>query len=210
MKLYFARHGESEANVQRIHWNKPHGYGLTKKGREQAETLAADLGGIPFAALYCSPILRAAQTAQIVGQRLGLTPQVVAELREVDCGILEGTPIDPSSPNAGWRVVVQWMVHDNHDLRFEAADGGHPGESYSDIAARFMPFIGRLEEIYRDTEANVLLISHGVTLATMLPHLLSNVDKAYSMARPFDGSFYVIAELRDDEWVCLRWEDEIL
>ena len=67
-----------------------------------------------------------------------------------------------------------------------------------------MLLIGRLEEMYRDTEPNVLLISHGTTLRTMLPHLLSNVDKAFSMARPFDGSTCVIAELRGNEWVCLR------
>jgi broad specificity phosphatase PhoE len=211
MKLYFARHGESEANVQRIHWNKPHGYGLTDKGREQAEALAADLADIPFAAIYCSPILRAAQTAEIVGQRLVLTPQVADELREVDCGILEGKPSDPASPNAGWRIVVQWMVHDNHDARFESADKGRPGESYHDITARFMPFIDSVAEIYRHTEANVLLISHGTTLTTMLPLLLSNVDKAFAMSQPhFDGSFYVIAELRGSEWVCQRWGKEVL
>ena len=47
-----------------------------------------------------------------------------------------------------------------------------------------MPLIARLEERYRDTEANVLLISHGGTLRAMLPLLLSNVDKAFSMAHP--------------------------
>jgi broad specificity phosphatase PhoE len=211
VKLYFARHGESEANVQRIHWNKPYGYGLTQKGRAQAEALADDLADMPFAALYCSPILRAAQTAQIVGQRLGLTPQVAPALREVDCGILEGRPNNPASPNAGWRVVLQWMQHDKHDARFEAEDNGHPGESYHDIAARFMPFIDSVAELYGHTEANVLLISHGTTLTTMLPLLLSNVDKPFVMSRPhFDGSFYVVAELRDGEWVCLRWGEEIL
>ena len=93
------------------------------------------------------------------------------------------------------------MQHDSHDARTKG------GESYNDIVARFMPFISRLEAMYRDTEANVLLISHGTTLGTMLPHLLTNVDKAYSMAHHFDGSFHVIAELRDNAWVCLRWGD---
>ena len=210
MRLYFARHGESEANVRGVHWNKPYGYGLTEKGRAQADALAAALADLPFAALYCSPILRAAQTAQIVGRRLGLAPRVAPELREVDCGLLEGTPIDPGSPDAGWRVVEQWMVHGRRDLRFEAVDGGHPGESYDDIAARFVPFIGRLAEVYGNTEANVLLISHGTTLATVLPGLLSNVDWAFSSTHTFDGSFYVIAERRGSEWVCLRWGEAVL
>ena len=50
MKLYFSRHGESEANVQQIFWNQPEGYGLTDKGREQALALADELGMHPEAA----------------------------------------------------------------------------------------------------------------------------------------------------------------
>ena len=204
MKLYFARHGESEANVQRIFWDRPYGYGLTDRGREQARALADSLADVGIAALYCSPILRAAQTAQIVGRRLNLTPEIEDALRERDVGILYGQEISPENLSLCYRITQQWMVHGNRDVRFEG------GESYNDMVARFMPFIGRLEERYRDTDANVLLISHGITLGTMLPHLLSNVDWAFSSAHPFDGSFYAVAELRDDEWVCLRWGENVL
>ena len=123
MKLYSARHGESEANVQRIHWNQPHGYGLTDKGRAQAASLADRLAGVQFATLYCSPTLRAVQMAQIVGRQLDLTPQVVDALRERDVGILEGTGIE--SPGPAWQTSVQWMQHDNHNARTEG------GESYA-------------------------------------------------------------------------------
>ena len=204
MRLYLARHGESEANVRRIFWDKPHGYGLTDKGREQARTLAESLAGVEFVALYCSPILRAVQTAQIVGHRLDLTPQIEDALRERDVGILEGQEISSENRTLCYRITQQWMAHGNHDVRIEG------GESYTDIATRFMPFIRRLEERYHDTEANVLLISHGQTLALMLPRLLSNVDWAYSSTHTFDGSFYAVAELRDGEWVCLLWGEEIL
>ena len=152
MKLYFARHGESEANVQKIFWDQPHGYGLTDRGREQAQALADSLAGVEFAALYCSPILRAAQTAQIVGRRLNLTPEIEDGLRERDVGILYGQEISPENLSLCYRITQQWMVYGNRDVRFEG------GESYNDIAARFMPFIGRLEAIYRDIDASVLLI----------------------------------------------------
>ena len=95
MKLYFARHGESKANVQQVYWNQPQRYGLTAKGREQAEALATHLAGIQFTALYWSSILRAAQTAQIVGQRLGLTPQVADGLRTGDTTVTPGAPQRP-------------------------------------------------------------------------------------------------------------------
>ena len=45
------------------------------------EALADALVEYSFSALYCSPILRALETAQIVGRRLGLTPQVADGLR---------------------------------------------------------------------------------------------------------------------------------
>jgi broad specificity phosphatase PhoE len=94
VKLYFARHGESQANVQQVFWDQPHGYGLTDKGREQARAWADSLATVGFATrlagIYCSPILRAAQTARIVGRRLNLTPEIEDALCERDVSVLEG------------------------------------------------------------------------------------------------------------------------
>jgi broad specificity phosphatase PhoE len=204
MKLYFSRHGESEANVQQVFWNQPEGYGLTDNGRAQADVLADSLAGITFAALYCSPVLRARQTAEIIGQRLHLIPQVTDGLREWDVGILEGQRYSEKTEACYWQVTKQWMEYGNLDAQIEN------GESYNDIKARFMLLIGKLEDIYRDTKANVLLISHGGTLRCMLPLLLSNIDNAFAMARPIGYTTPIIAELRDGAWVCLRWGEEIL
>ena len=204
MKLYFARHGESEANVQRIFWNQPEGYGLTDKGRAQAKALADALAGIQFAALYCSPVLRAVQTAQIVGRRLGLAPVVADGLREWNTGILEGQGYSKETEGLHWWATEQWMVYDNHDARIQG------GESCNDIKARFMPLIDRLEARYRNTEANVLLISHGGTLRAMLPLLVSNLDNASVLHHPFSYATPIVVELRDGEWVCLRWGEDVL
>lgn len=203
MRLYFARHGESEANVQQVFWNQARMYGLTAKGRKQAEALADNLGDVESAALYCSPVLRAVQTAGIVGGRLDLTPEIEDGLREYDVGILEGKRYSREAEDLYWQVITQWMERNNRDARIEG------GESYNDIEARFMPFIGRLEETYRGTEANVLAISHGGTLRCMLPLLLSNVDYAFSLANHIDYTTCVVAELRGSKWVCLRWGEEI-
>jgi broad specificity phosphatase PhoE len=210
MKLYFARHGESEANVQQIFWNQPEKYGLTDKGREQARSLADSLVGIAFVALYCSPVLRAVQTAGIVGRRLGLTPEVADGLREWNTGILEGQGYNKETEALHRWVTVQWLKHNNHDARIEGADKNHPGESYNDIAARFMPLIDRLEKTYGNTDANVLLISHGGTLICMLPLLLSNVDKAFSLTWGTPYATPIVTELHDGKWVCLRWGEDVL
>jgi probable phosphoglycerate mutase len=203
MRLYISRHGESEANVQQIISNGLGVHGLTEVGRQQAAELAASLRGTPFAALYCSPILRAVETAAIVAEQLGLTYQIEDGLREYDVGVFEGRTYDQETDRIYWEVTRQWMVEMNWDARMEG------GESCNDIAARFMPFIRRLEDQYAQADVNVLLISHGGTLRCMLPLLLSNVDHAYALTASFGYASCIVAERRDGEWVCLRWRDEV-
>jgi probable phosphoglycerate mutase len=69
-------------------------------GREQARDLAerasagaggwpgagGDTSGVPFQALWCSPLLRARETADIVSARIGLAPREDARLMETDAG----------------------------------------------------------------------------------------------------------------------------
>ena len=202
VRLYFARHGESEANVQEVFSIHPEMYGLTDRGKGQAETLADNLSGVDFTVLYCSPVLRAVQTAGIVAARLCLAYEIEDGLREYDVGILEGRRYSKATEEIYWQVTAQWMEAMNWDARIEG------GESYNDIAARFMPFIRRLESDHRGTEANILSISHGGILRCMLPLLLSNVDNAFSMAHPVGYTTCVVAELRGGKWACLRWGEE--
>lgn len=202
MRLYFARHGESEANVQEVFWNGTEGYGLTETGRGQAAQLADSLSDVRFSALYCSPILRARQTTEIIAGRLHIPVEIEEGLREYDVGILEGMPYSRARTEIYWQVVTEWMEKMNPEARIEG------GESYHDIQARFLPFIGKLEQAYGQTKANILAISHGGTLRCMLPLLLSNVDRAFSMNRPIGYTTPVVAELWDGEWVCTQWGAE--
>ena len=201
MRIYFARHGESEANVQEVFWNRSAGYGLTDTGRAQARALSRTLSDIPFAALYCSPILRARQTAAIVGQKLDLEPEPADGLREWDVGILEGRTYTEETQALHRRTTEAWLVHGDLNARIEG------GESYVDIAARFEPFIAHLVAIYGATQDNVLLISHGGLLVTMLPELLTNVDVVSALRWGCPYASPIVAERRGGEWVCLRWGD---
>ena len=99
MKIYFTRHGESEANILREHSNRGFRHPLTAKGREQAAALAQKLANIPVARLFTSPIMRAVQTAEILSATLGVPYEVTDALREYDCGILEGR-----ADEAAWQM----------------------------------------------------------------------------------------------------------
>src|SRR5512135_777027 len=159
MRLYFVRHGQSEANVQMVISNRDLPHPLTELGRWQAEALAQSLADVPLVAIYSSPIARAAQTAQIVAAIKGLPVEFADALREPDCGIMEGRADD-----AAWaehdRVMHDWVVQRQFDSRIEG------GESFHDLRARFVPFIDRLVAAHRDaphgnTDHNILLITHG-------------------------------------------------
>lgn len=199
MKLTFTRHGESEANVQEVFWNQPEGYGLTEAGRAQAHALAGTLDATRFAALYASPVLRARQTAEILGGRLGLTPEIADGLREWHVGVIEGRTYADETRGLHRQAMSQWLYHSNYDARIEG------GESYRDMVARFDPLIARLRDAYEGSDSNVLLVSHGGLLGSMLPRLLVNVDVDTALELGFSYATPIVAELRDGAWVCLRW-----
>jgi broad specificity phosphatase PhoE len=71
----WARHGQNVANLTETFSHRVFDGDLTDAGRRQAHELADRLAvgdGEPVAYLVCSPLRRARQTADIVGQRLGL------------------------------------------------------------------------------------------------------------------------------------------
>ena len=87
--IALARHGETT-------WNKDRRFQgqldveLNDTGREQARALAEVARGEGFAALYTSPLVRARETAEIVGAQLGLEPRVDDRLKESHVGAWEG------------------------------------------------------------------------------------------------------------------------
>ena len=89
--VYLVRHGETS-------WNAEHRFQghldveLSRKGVAQAEALANWIAEQPvhFAALFSSDLMRAVQTAQIIGRRVRLVPQLYRGLREVHGGEWQG------------------------------------------------------------------------------------------------------------------------
>ncbi|MHC4423816.1 MAG: histidine phosphatase family protein, partial [Planctomycetota bacterium] len=88
--LYLLRHGESAANVERIFAARRINPPLSAIGREQIKRQSKTLASIGFDACYTSPLLRAKQSAEILGQEIGLQFIETEALMEVDVGTLDG------------------------------------------------------------------------------------------------------------------------
>jgi broad specificity phosphatase PhoE len=202
MRLYFARHGESEANILHVFSSRKGKHGLTPTGIQQAEQLALQLQGISFAGLYSSPLLRATQTAEILSQRLAIPVQIADALREFDVGIFEGR-----SDRTSWQTFIDLLGAWRKGHRW--SEGIEGGESYNDIRHRFFPFITDLKKTYQDKKVNLLLVTHGGILRTMLPLLLPNIDQTRAWESQLDYTTCIVAELYRDTWFCRQWGDEI-
>ena len=70
--LYLVRHGENPANVRREFSYKILDYSLNERGVRQAEQTAAYFsnGDVKVDVIFSSPLKRAMETAQIIGQLL--------------------------------------------------------------------------------------------------------------------------------------------
>ena len=78
MQLILIRHGEPDLSASSV--DPP----LSEKGIRQAEETAARLSQEAISALFTSPLLRARQTLDPLAQKLGLTPEVVEGVAEID------------------------------------------------------------------------------------------------------------------------------
>jgi broad specificity phosphatase PhoE len=87
--LLLVRHGETDWNAEgrlQGHTDRP----LSDYGRRQARKLAEELEDETLEAIYSSDLARARETAEIVGERLGLPVVLDPDLREKDWGTWEG------------------------------------------------------------------------------------------------------------------------
>jgi 2,3-bisphosphoglycerate-dependent phosphoglycerate mutase len=198
MRLYFVRHGESEANRLNEFSNRGLKHGLTPGGTEQAKALANSLKGLSVARLFSSPLLRAVQTAQILSEQLGVSYEVTDALREFDCGILEGKS-DAGSWGQFDALNTAWMRDRDWEQKIEG------GESFLEIRQRFVPFVERLVTEYEGSGQSIIAVGHGGLYRCMLPLVLVNVDAVFAVKQAIHHADCITAELRPEGLVCLAW-----
>jgi 2,3-bisphosphoglycerate-dependent phosphoglycerate mutase len=147
-KILLARHGETDWNSER-RWQGHSDRRLNDVGRRQARELAETLRDRRIDAIYSSDLLRAVETAAIVGDHLGLPIEVDAGLREVDVGDWAGREvgeIESADPEAFRR----WR---------EGRKGWNGGESYEQMGKRVVAAVVRIAA--RHPAETILLVTHG-------------------------------------------------
>jgi probable phosphoglycerate mutase len=153
--VYLARHGRTAYNLEgRFQGQLP--VPLDDTGREQAAELAERAAAHDFQALWCSPLLRARETADIVARRIGLEPREDDRLMETDAGEWTGLSF----------AEVRAQTPERFDA-FVACDPGFAfpgGESFTHQEDRVS---AALEEVERGL-LPALVVCHGMVIRAAL------------------------------------------
>lgn len=195
MRLYFARHGESEANVARVFANRGWSHPLTAAGREQARRLAVRLEGRDVIGVYGSPIRRATETALALSAHLGVPNVTEPGLAEYDVGMFEGLPYADGAERVA-TLESRWAVGD-----LGARLPG--GESGDEVMERFGALLARLSGEFALTEVAVVLVGHGGTFRLALPNLLAGFERVHPGRLDLGYAGVIEAEMRSGALVCV-------
>lgn len=149
LRLLLVRHGETLANRELRHvgsLDEP----LSDVGRRQAERLAEALAPLPLAAVYASPLSRAAETGRRIGGRLELPVRSEPRLAEQCFGTWEGLTRAEIVGRGDGEVLRRWEA--------DAAVPPPDGEPLAAVGERVLGLVGELAA--RHAGEWVALVSH--------------------------------------------------
>jgi phosphoserine phosphatase len=171
--LYLARHGESDWNAENRfqgHSDRP----LTELGRQQAEHLADEVGGLGLTAIYTSPLQRSAETAEIVSGALRLLPIPDPALQEVDVGSWAGLT----------RAEVEERYPEGFQNWISGGNGWTDGETYEEMSERVLAAVSSIAGAHPNE--NVLLVSHGGPIRAIHAAAAGMDVQSYRRLRPVE------------------------
>jgi broad specificity phosphatase PhoE len=166
LTLYFARHGQTQANVQK-RFSGAKDTPLTVLGLEQAaqvgRILKRELGEAPGYQFISSPLARAVTTMEIARQAMGLPATGFAtdnRLKEINLGVWD--QLTDEEARALSPILFEQRGNDKWHVRVPG------GENYAEVAARISDWV-------RELEADTIAVSHGAT-TRILRGLLAGLD----------------------------------
>lgn len=203
LRLVLARHGQTQSNVDHVLDTVLPGPPLTDLGVAQAHALGRELAegaeGV-VTALYHSPARRAAQTAALVAEHLGLEPIEVTGVHEVQVGDLEGR--NDESAVAEFRQVVDRWLDGDLDARHRG------GESGRDLLERYEPVVADLRDRHPDG-GTIVLVSHGAALRLAAQDLVEGVGTPPRDEEHVGNCGRVVLRPRGSGWELVAWRSAV-
>ena len=184
-EVVFIRHGQTEGNLAGQWQGQKDGI-LTDEGKRQAKRAATALPELD--ALLCSRLARARDTAEIIGEAIGLQPDVTEGVEELGFGHWEGLTRDEIReryPEDAARVF---------DHGEDLPRGGH-GETWRGLVERITGAVNRIAAAHPGKRVGV--VTHGGTSRAFVDSILgvdSNPDRKVAPLRNTAHATFAIGE----------------
>jgi broad specificity phosphatase PhoE len=189
MRLLLIRHAETASNVADVIDTQVPGKGLTVRGEQQAQDLAARIADERVEAVYASTLIRTALTATPLATLLSLPVVVVDGLQEIAAGALE-TKGDRQSINTYLTTVESWV---GGALSFRMPGGEDCHE-----------FIDRYDSVVREVVdsgyAVAAVFSHGCAIRTWVSIRARSSDPALAIKHDIENTEVVVLEGTPTGW----------
>lgn len=154
--MWLVRHGQTDWNVQARYQGQTD-VPLNAAGVQQAQTLATELAGQHFDAIFSSPLQRACLTAEIIAGELFLPVQIDERLREINQGLWEGEIYH----DLLIRYPDEMRSRRENPYQFRPPEG----ETAAEVANRVARAADDITLQYPG--GHVLVVSHALTLAAL-------------------------------------------
>jgi alpha-ribazole phosphatase len=191
MKIYLLRHGEIEHGSEKRligHTDVP----LSDIGRNQALWWRTALKHSAFRRIYCSDLVRAQQSAEILARGTTRSVSVVPRLREINLGRWDGLTVE----EVKIRFPGEWEKRGLNISEYRPIDG----ESFADLSARVVP---AFEAIGDDSEDEIVVVGHAGVNRVVLCHVLGMPINNLFRLRQDYGALNIIEGSPSSRQVCL-------
>lgn len=164
MDIYFVRHGETECNRRHVHQSPE--IALNERGRVQAHTVGAHLRTYDPDYLITSPYKRARETAEIIGERVGLKPIPYGIFHEVrrPTSLYGKSHFNPAT--------IRYVVHSiarRRDAGWRYGDA----ENFADVRKRVKDALTHIESL-NDRHQSVVVVSHTIFINLIVAYMCKN------------------------------------
>lgn len=161
MKIYLIRHGETTGDLE-DRYGGTYDDHLTELGHTQLQNTAKQMDGKGVEAIYHSPLIRAQESAQIIGTKLNCSLVSVAGLKERDYGILGGLT----------KTEALEKYPDVVEAHKDPMNTDPEGESWDDFEARVVAAYDEVRTLAAAANQDtVIVLAHGGSLKRILNHL---------------------------------------
>ncbi|MBR6401901.1 MAG: histidine phosphatase family protein [Eubacterium sp.] len=160
--LYIIRHGKTDWNVKHKLQGKTD-VPLNDEGRAMAEKAREEYKDVHFDIVFCSPLVRARETAEILLRDRDIPIIIDDRLREMCFGKYEGVEYSFDVPGCPVNVIFQ--EPENYKTPLEGA------ESFEDLFERTGEFLKEKVEPELEKGKDVLIVGHGAMNSSIVSQI---------------------------------------